>query len=735
MQITSIKQTKTYNLIRLLLFIILISFSTSTTENTNIYSNLSCDIILKKLFSGDLSVIENKAGFLISMIEDEINEIYEKKTLEYFNKTLTFRLINLINNNISSNYEVMQMIKINEILDILILKISEISKLYIYDNFFFEESILNLIYIYSNNKKNNLNFENFNNKIIPIINKILDKMNNECKNDINNITEYNFFNDCIDLFKILSKNEIFFSNLKNNQKLKKMFINMIDRYIRFLIKNKKNFIHDSIIINNFFNKFILEIIKSNDSYKKIYFEIIECFLDNFNQIINTETLTTRSNDLIKCFLENLFINQFYFENLNNNEILLNIFKKITDIELNKNKKKVNKHSIYTIKFYIEYIAIIFEKNSKLIRIFEQNINEIITYINSFEINSKHFYFHRYSYYELNNYLYHSKINLENNKFNNPNLIHNLKKCFYEYITKIFIFELDNIDYKVTEFRKNFTIYNLLSKNSIELENYNLKNIISYKVIQILEQFHKKHENQKFLESINFTIKEKNLLKFAFAYKFIDIHNEKTQNLLLKFLKIYYYKVSKSVNNVEDIELYIVLSFYITNLVEKLDMDESSKNNFFVKIKNFTFETEIQEFINKIDGKNFKKLSIVKFIHAIKETDLKILENLEELNKENFKKIMINLIDYFKKLDYFYYKNKNIEFFKIFYKDFMEIFNYKLEKKFFDNDKNKTIIFYWSKNEIRKEIIAYLYSNILFKDNLKTKNKSKIITFFGLCITS
>ena len=75
---------------------------------------------------------------------------------------------------------------------------------------FFFQAIYYLIGIYSNYKKNDLNFENFNKKIIPIIKKIHNKENNEYKNDINNSSKYKFLNDCINLFKILLKNDNFF---------------------------------------------------------------------------------------------------------------------------------------------------------------------------------------------------------------------------------------------------------------------------------------------------------------------------------------------------------------------------------------------------------------------------------------------------------------------------------------------------------------------------------------------
>lgn len=139
MQITSIKQRKTANLaINLLLFTILIGFCTSTLNMSNINSNLNEDIIVEKLFLGDLSVLMNKKNivFVFSIIENEKNEIIEKKSLEDFNNTFTFKFINMINNNIQSNYIIIPIKEINIILNYLIRKISEIYKFYIKNDFF-----------------------------------------------------------------------------------------------------------------------------------------------------------------------------------------------------------------------------------------------------------------------------------------------------------------------------------------------------------------------------------------------------------------------------------------------------------------------------------------------------------------------------------------------------------------------------------------------------------------------
>ena len=654
--------------------------------------------------------------------------IIYKKNLEGFNNTLSYRLIvEILENVITSNYEIIPMKETNEILKILILNISEISELNINNNFYFNETILNLIVIYSNYKNNYFNFENFNKKIIPIIYRILDKEIIEYINNIHNSTK-RILTECISIFSDFTENNNFFLNLEKNEKLKKFFINIINKYIDFLIIDDNHINHYEVLLNNFFDFYVLENIKNNDSCKKIYFEIIDCFLAHFIEILNSKTLTEKNFDAIKFFLVDiLFKNPLYLENITNLDTLINILKKIIDIELYNNEKEVNRLSIYTIQIYTKYIATIPKENNekicKFLEIFEENIEKLLIFIKSQDISIKNFMYNHYSYYEINNFLYCSNIHFENNKFNIPYLLIKIENTFYDHILKIIMFELDNINYKVTNFHKNFAIYNFISKNTIELEKYFFKNKISNKVIKILEKFYKSPEDQESSENINFTTKDTNFLEFAFLYEFIDINNLETTNLLLQFLENYKSNFSKSVNNVKYFELYIVLNHYITNLVNKLNMNEILKNNFLENVNKLALGTEIQEFICNEDGKEFKKLFIVKLINAIKESDLKILEKLEKLNEEIFINFMINFIDNFKKLDNFYCKkNNNREFRKTVYNDFMKIFYIKMGKTFSKDFKNNEITFYWSVTEIRKRIITHLNSNNRFNSNKKKQIK-------------
>ena len=150
MQITRIEQAKKTNLRRhLLLLFLLISFSFSTIDKINDNPNPNKEFFLEKLYSDGMSFLEDEDNFIIitSMIETEKNEIINIKNYIDFFKTLTYKLISIIHNNIDISNNKIMSFKENFILDILIIEISEILYFYIENNTFFNETILDLIYI------------------------------------------------------------------------------------------------------------------------------------------------------------------------------------------------------------------------------------------------------------------------------------------------------------------------------------------------------------------------------------------------------------------------------------------------------------------------------------------------------------------------------------------------------------------------------------------------------------
>ena len=716
MQISSIEQTKTTHIIRhLLLFVVLIVFSFSTLDKTNV--NLNKTSYFDKLMKADLNFLENEHLYekFSSKLENE-----DLESLENFNQTFTYKIIQKIYIKIKNpHYDNISMKEINKILDIIIKKISEISEHNIH-NEFFNGSIIYLIGIYSSYKNNDFNFENFNQKIIPIINKIIYIENYEYNNVMFNMKKYNFINNCIKLFIILVKSNNFFFNLAKNIKLKELFIKTINEYISFEMDD--NYMNYIFLIDNFLYFYGLDGINNDNYHGKVYFEIIDCFLEYYVKIYNYETLYNRSSLLMQIFLNILFLNKYYLKNITNLDILANTFEKIADIELNITRNEHKKISIFIIFFYTSvlpnYNVENNEKIEEIILIVETNIEKLLDKISTYKIKSQNYNFHKINYSVINQYLYHMNINFENDNFNNSKLAKKIQKTFENYLEKIVLFELGKIGYNITEIHKNYILKSFLSKDNKILENYNLKNKFNDEIIKIFKKFYKTPEDQEILENIYLINENKNFLEFVFFYEFIDINNLETRNLLLEFLKIDYEKFSKIAKNVEDFEIFIILCCTITNLVKKFNMDIIFENNLLEKLnKLLAFENEIQEFLNVHDEKDFKKLSIVKFINAIKKSKLKILENLEELNEENFKILMNNFIDNFRKLDVFYdtETNNNSEFRKI-YNDFNNsIFYHKIM-----NDDNIPT-FYWSKTEIRGEIYKY-FEDIFFLNNSDSENK-------------
>ena len=129
----SIELNKKANIIGyLLIFVVLIGFSFSTVDKTSV--NLNNKIHIDKLIIEDLNFLKNK--YILS----EVISILENQKLESFinfEETLTFNLIKEICMKvIGSKYKNIPMEEINEILNIIIIKISEISKLDINKEFF-----------------------------------------------------------------------------------------------------------------------------------------------------------------------------------------------------------------------------------------------------------------------------------------------------------------------------------------------------------------------------------------------------------------------------------------------------------------------------------------------------------------------------------------------------------------------------------------------------------------------
>lgn len=215
MKITSVEQRKLTNLfVHLIYFLLFIGFSFSTIDKTSENSNITFE--RNKFYLGDLSVLENKYLFdtVCFLLENQ------KESIENFNETLIYKLIEKIFKKIQDhNYAKISMKEINIILNIIILKMDEISEIN-FNNEFFYISIFYLTGIYTNHKNNDLNFKNFNEKIIRIISK---KIYYEIKDSINiknNSTKLHFLKNYICVLKFLAKKKFFYINLENNKKLK-----------------------------------------------------------------------------------------------------------------------------------------------------------------------------------------------------------------------------------------------------------------------------------------------------------------------------------------------------------------------------------------------------------------------------------------------------------------------------------------------------------------------------------
>ena len=113
-----------------------------------------------------------------------------------------------------------------------------------------------------------------------------------------------------------------------------------------------------------------------------------------------------------------------------------------------------------------------KKFGEIIGNLEKNLQLLIKNINDYIINSDSDKFHKTNYTTIENYLYNSNINFENDNFNNQELVKEIKKTFENYIEKIVLFKLEKISYNITEIYKCDYLKNFLSKDHKILEKYN-----------------------------------------------------------------------------------------------------------------------------------------------------------------------------------------------------------------------------------------------------------------------
>ena len=681
----------------MLFFVVLIGFSFSNIDKIEEDLNSNEKNNFFKLIEGNLNYLKNENLFAKISYKLE-NECL--KNHENFMNTLTYKLIFEIIRNINNKNNPKK--EINELINIIIRNMSKFSEHNIY-NEVFNETILCIVGIYINYKDNDLNSINSGENIIPFMNNIILNMKFVCQENEEIYRKY------INKFVIFTKNIKFFNNLKKNEQLKELFINIMDECITCLII-ENDFSKISTFINCFTNDLFLEFLENNYSCKKVFLQLIDCYYQLLKENLHFNLTTYLNINVIERFLNKFFKNTSYCENTKDLDTLINIFNNIADIESYKYTKKIGSLSIYTIVFYTKYIVTIpeknKEKNSKLIEIFEKNVNKFITLINVFEIDKKNYNYYYNSYSDINKYVYGSNINFENNKWYNLNLMNIIEDTLHKYIIKIVMFELEDIHFQVKKFQQNLPINNFFILGSKELEKNYLKNIISNKVIIRIKELNEKIKISKSSEYINLTTTDKNLLKFVFLFEMINMDEIENRNEVLKFLENYKYNISKSVNNYKEADFFIDLSFFIMNNAEKLDLDINLKNNFLENLnKLLSFETEIQKYIEKGDMEDFQKLSIVKFIYSIKKSNLKFLEPLEVLKQENFKVLMVDFINNFEELFFFlFYKAKNSSKFQnIVYRDFIEIFYIIINNE----DNGLDFNWYWSETKIRKEIYEHL----------------------------
>ena len=720
---TITRKTTTKNIIKhIFLFVVLIGFSFSTLNETNMSLNQKKEIILQKLESEGMNLFKSEEDFSCLIYNINKDEI---KSLENFNNTFTFKLTNVIyvicKKINDTDYENTQIERINETFNVLIKKISEFPE-DDNNNEFLNTAIFDFLKIYSTHKINKLIFLNLNQKIISKVYKIIQNLN-IVNISMSNSPKKNPFTEYMRLFFSSLHTPYFFINLFRSVDLKNLFIYMTNEYTSFMNKNYKDIDIDNL---RYFIKCIIcfQKFESIDSHKTVYFEIMNCFLENAVKILNIESSYIQNNLNVEYLLKNLFIkSEFNFKNITSFNALINIFEKLVDVEICKNKEKTHSLCISTIYFYVEYIAKIpkdnIEKNSKFIRIFEKNINKFITSIESLEIDMKNSKFSRLSHENIQKILNPSKKIIENGNFNNQDLIDNIFNTLENYSMKMAIFEFSEIDFDENRIPTSSFLNIFIKKNPIKLKN----KIIEIIIMKLKNLYIETSKKEKLSIENFFTIIDRNFFIKVLKIKYIDMSEIEYNSLFINFLDSYNNIIKSPNYNIKDVKFYIVLCFYIIYFSEKLCAYENLKNSILEKLINISLDDDLNEFIiptyqetyPKIDViKAFEKLFVVNIIDTVKESDIEILE---EFYKENFEKFMMDIIDSFIILtDNSQQKclKKRISDLTDYFIDFFDSF---MDYIFMNDEPNR------NRTEIRFKI--FLHFSKKFKDYLESEEENQL----------
>ena len=477
-----------------------------------IYNNFITNIALYILTDSIiLNFIENVS---LKFDKNIINDIKSYLlVIDKININYTFKIINIIKNNLIINMKSLDNIKLTNILSIYNLdtKIKYYDKLNKYysfinfDDYICTNIIKHITDIIDNNNIKDINYI-FNNLFL-IINEKIKKINTY---DIilNNI--YNRLTSKIDEdnFNIIFTIIVKFMNNNNFIVNTTLLINKyyIDEYIDYIdnyIKNNYNNINDNhikniliyvnylsnidIFIDKYYNKLIKRLMNMYNNIKYYYIEY-----DIINKL--TYKNTYKLNKIIKdVILSNSINNNIllvsYIWNLNNTTVdnyKGNLKYYIDNINIENKNCIILPHygeiiieylNLQLIMLPIQYMILeLFENNDK-IAINDKNILNIIdNYDNKFKN-------------DLINSLIISNIIINNNSYlmlnNNSNNINtNLIKCFYEYASSNYYINNENI------ICNNFTHIEILEANInsvLKIENLNY-NILFNKIKDKIKMF-------------------------------------------------------------------------------------------------------------------------------------------------------------------------------------------------------------------------------------------------------
>ena len=469
--------------------------------------------------------------------------------------------------------------------------------------------------------------------------------------------------------------------------------------------NENNFEEEKILSKKIINKLIEK--DNNINIINIKFFICDCLSELIYEILMNNNILSFKSDLILLKIKG--IKEIYKNKIEILLIFVEVFIKISKKIKDKNNKNNIEKLIILFHFFIFnfYINDYNENNYKKFEL--NNINEII-------INNKN--------YILNNNLIYISLLL----FNKELLLKNFKetKKLFSNISKNFF----NEDFNLNFDNNNNDYYNLIINLKIDILNLNLKFHSNNFFENEENNFIKILNNEKNINNFLFNLKE---LNNFYYFKNFSIYNRKNylkeikndEFDLFSYDKILIEKILNEIIEKNEIKINFELLFNFFNVYENI-FNENFTLILNDKIKIFLneyFKNKINFNLNDLNKNNYEKTLI-----NIKLSNLIINKSFSE----NICKDIINFFNQFNNISLTFEEKFNFVFFIEFYNEndlylnkFQAFLNIiKNNKNFFSNENKENYLKFINNNFLFN--FGIFYEILLNNNNNKNFNEDFIL---------